>query len=149
LILEALRLQDRRWLEWFTRDVERRASEPRERLLAVFEVLEAWFDQADFQGCAFLRACQEYPDLGSPARQVARRHQESIRDYLRRLAEDASLPEPDTVVAQMCLLMAGAIVTAQAGGGSQAARHALAIAETLIEAAQPGEPTPAGETWID
>ena len=43
LILEFLKLRDERWMQWFKSAVERRARDPRGRLLAIFDALEEWF----------------------------------------------------------------------------------------------------------
>ncbi|MGH7058716.1 MAG: TetR/AcrR family transcriptional regulator, partial [Acetobacteraceae bacterium] len=42
LILAALRHRDEQFCRWFQSEIEARAAHPRERLLAVFDVLEAW-----------------------------------------------------------------------------------------------------------
>src|SRR5207253_10168423 len=54
LVLAFLERREQRWTkDWLQRAVEQRASDPRQRLLAIFDVFDDWFHQADFEGCAF------------------------------------------------------------------------------------------------
>jgi AcrR family transcriptional regulator len=63
------------------RDCELRASiialvdastgSPADKLLTVFDWLETWFGTPDFNGCAFIRALSEYPDIAHPIHQTA------------------------------------------------------------------------------
>ena len=63
LILAALELRDRRWMGWFGGELKRRGKTPRQRLLAVFDILGDWFGQDEFRGCLFLNAASEYCGL--------------------------------------------------------------------------------------
>ncbi len=60
LILAVLRRRDERFRRAFVRAVERRASAPRDRLLAIFDALGEWFCRNDFTGCTFINASAEY-----------------------------------------------------------------------------------------
>ncbi|MGW3467797.1 TetR/AcrR family transcriptional regulator [Saccharopolyspora sp. NPDC000995] len=48
--------RDQRWRVWLQRWVTESAGPPREKLLAVFDALDAWMDRADFRGCGFVNA---------------------------------------------------------------------------------------------
>src|SRR5258708_27708372 len=56
LILAALSRRDEKFRTWFMREVERHGRTPRERLLVVFDILEAWFQSREFRGCMFVNA---------------------------------------------------------------------------------------------
>ena len=73
LIVAALERRDHAWREWFQEAVERRASSPRDRMLAIFVALEEWYRQ-DFRGCAFINASAEYPRRNHPIHRAAARH---------------------------------------------------------------------------
>jgi hypothetical protein len=45
-------------------EVERRASAPGDRLLAIFDVFDEWFQRADFEGCSFINVLLEMPEPG-------------------------------------------------------------------------------------
>lgn len=138
LILATLRLQDRRWREWFVSAVERRAAAPRERLLAMFDVLEVSFRRRSFCGCPFLKATSEFPALNDPIHQVAVRHQSEVRRYIRGIASEAGARDPDGLAARLGLLLRGAIATAQVSGKLEAARKAKDVARRLIHEATGG-----------
>ena len=144
LIAAALRRQDEIFRNGLIKFVESGAADPDDRLLAVFDYHEQWFERKDFCGCMFINACAEFNDPASPVRQLAAEHAREVVGYLRKLCEEAGLPSPATLAEHINLLLEGAIVTAQfigRGGHDDAkphdaARRAKEAAERLIEAAR-------------
>ena len=49
-------------------EVERRSDDPRERLLAIFDVFGEWFALPDFEGCSFINVMLELADPADPVR---------------------------------------------------------------------------------
>ncbi len=135
LILAALERRDARWRDWFRHAVERRAESPRGRLLAVFDALEEWFAQPDFQGCMFMRAASEYCDCDDPIHAVAAEHQRLLLAQLRDLAAAAGAKRPAKLAREILLLVMGAIVATQVNGPVDAGTAAKKAAEVLIEEA--------------
>ena len=135
LILAALRRRDERFRNWFMRDVERRAQGPRERLLAVFDTIEAWTDSAGFSGCMFINACAEYGDSDNPIHAASAEHKRLVLAYLRQLAVAAGAPDPDELTAELGLLIEGAIVMAHVCGQRGATTTARGAAQKLIDRA--------------
>jgi AcrR family transcriptional regulator len=135
LILAALERRDARWRAWFRHAVERRAETPRGRLLAVFDALEEWFAQADFQGCMFMRAASEFCGCDDPIHAVAAEHQRQILAELRDLAAAAGAKRPAKLAREILLLVLGAIVATQVNGPVGAGKAAQKAAEVLIKAA--------------
>lgn len=135
LILAVLRRRDERFRIWFTRAVERRASSPGDRLLAVFDALEEWFRQPDFSGCMFINASAEFADPANPIHKTAAEHKILMRRYLTGLARDAGAPDPEILGNSLALLAEGAIVMRHVGGDASAATQAGAAAAVLIKAA--------------
>ncbi len=135
LILAALERRDARWRDWFRHAVERRAESPRERLLAVFDALEEWFAQPDFQGCMFMRAASEYCACDDPIHAVAAEHQRLLLAELRDLAAAAGAQRPAKLAREILLLVMGAIVATQINGPVDAGKAAKRAAEVLIEEA--------------
>jgi AcrR family transcriptional regulator len=141
LVLEVLRRRDERIRASLARDVRGRADDPRARLLAVFDALDAWFRTPDFQGCLFIKAAAEHPRAGSAVRALCAEHKRRQRDWLETLARDAGVPDPVTLAGQLAILVEGAIVTADVGGD----RNAAAIARSIAEALLATMPAPARE----
>src|SRR5262245_52676294 len=55
LVLAFLERREQLWTkDWLEAEVKRRASEPDEQLLAIFDVFDEWFRQDDFEGCSFI-----------------------------------------------------------------------------------------------
>ena len=135
LILAALKRRDARWRAWFGHALARRAESPRGRLLAVFDALEEWFAQADFQGCMFMRAASEFCACDDPIHAASAEHQRLFLAELRDLAAAAGAQRPAKLAREILLLVMGAIVATQVNGPVDAGKAAKKAAEVLIKAA--------------
>jgi AcrR family transcriptional regulator len=133
LALSFLRRREELWTRaWLQGEVERRATTPADRLLAIFDVFDRWFRRADFEGCSFINVLLENDDHQHPVRQATVAHLAAIRAYLAGLAEAVGVRDPDGFARQWHILMKGSIVAA-AEGDSGAARRAQAIGRLLLE----------------
>ena len=135
LVLAVLRRRDEQFRNHFMRQVEKRSNDPRQRLLAMFDVLGEWIMAEGFCGCTFINACAEFADHDDPAHTLAAEHKRLMAQYIRKLAEEAGVREPARLAEQLCLLMEGAIVMAQVMGDCHAAVTARDAAEPLIDRA--------------
>jgi AcrR family transcriptional regulator len=137
LILAALELRDRRWMEWFGEELQGRGKTPQQRLLAVFDILGDWFGQEEFRGCLFINAASEYCGLDARIGDLVARHKRLVREELQRLAREAGVSQPAALADQLSLLVEGAIVMAlmeQSPGWATTAKEA---ARVLVKAAMP------------
>ncbi|EKV00134.1 transcriptional regulator [Leptolyngbya sp. PCC 7375] len=137
LIAAYLQQQDESWDNWFTRRVEEITTEPRERLLVVFDVLQEWFEAPNFRGCAFINSAVELADPDHPGYQVSLRHQQVIKDYLLSLVKATQLPNPEIITQQLVILINGATIVAMMEQSSDAAQQAKQAATILIETGYP------------
>jgi AcrR family transcriptional regulator len=131
LVVAFLEMREERWTEaWLMTEVERRAELPADRLLTVFDVFNEWFHDADFEGCAFVSTLLEInePNDVRKASVVGLAH---IRDFLRKLAKEAGVADPDRLARQWHMLMKGSIVAAQEGD-LEAALSAQDVARLLL-----------------
>lgn len=135
LVVSFLDLRGERWTRnWLIAEVERLATTPRERLLAIFDALDGWFRRSDFEGCSFINTLLEFGDEQGPVHRAAVEQLGTIHTVMRSYAEDAGLTDPERVADQLQILMMGAIVSA--GRGEQdAARRARELAELLVHPA--------------
>lgn len=133
LVLECLRRRSAEARKRFLERIEKRATTPRDRLLAVFDELEDTCGKADFRGCAFLNAVVELADPNHPAHQATVEHKQAVKDYMRRQAEEAGVKDPDDVAATLAMLYDGAVVAVQRDCKSDAAHRARAAAEKLLQ----------------
>lgn len=132
LVIAFLERREERWTKaWLQAEVERRASAPGDQLLAVFDVFSEWFQESDFEGCSFINVLLEFTERSHPVHVVAVAHLASIRDFLRGLAEQAGIGDPDRFCRQWHILMKGSIIAA-AEGDTQAAGIARDVASLLL-----------------
>lgn len=121
------------WLTWLHSRVEQLATEPSDQILAVFDVYKEWFEQPDFNGCAFINTSIELFDSGHPAYQVCLDHMQAVADFLSNLVKDAKLAEPDILASQLMILLKGAVVETMMQGDSDPALRAKQAAVILIK----------------
>jgi len=133
LILAVLRHQDGLLRNQFMASVGKAAGQPETRLLAVYDVAEAWFKQKNFFGCMFINAVGEYADADSPIRQVSIEYKKLMRAYLLSLCSQLDVASPEELADALALLLEGAIVTAQVSRNVQAAQTAKKVAKILID----------------
>ena len=117
--------------QWLETEVHRRASDPNERLLAIFDVFDGWFGKKTFEGCSFINVLLESA-ADSPVRRAAAVHLAKIRAIVRALAQDANLREPDKFAQIWHMLMKGSIIAA-CEGNRNAAREAKCAARLIID----------------
>lgn len=107
-------------------------TDPRGRILAVFDSLEAWFEQADFRGCAYINA---YGELGGTEPWVAavvRDHKVALRAFLADLLAGLPVEDTERLSAQLQMLIDGAMVSAALHDDPSAAGRARDAAEKLL-----------------
>jgi AcrR family transcriptional regulator len=135
LIVAALERRDTEWRAWFTNRVDKRAATPRERLFAVFEVLEEWFRNGEYHGCSFGQAATEFRDPKHAVHKKASEHKQAMLGYFRKLAEAAGAKDPGMLAEQISLLVEGAVIHMEVFREPQAARIAHDAARKLVNEA--------------
>lgn len=136
LVIAFLQRREERWLVGFVEaEARRRGATGRERLLAIFDVLDDFFHSDEFDGSAFVEVLLEMgPD--HPLGRACIGHLRTKRKIIATLAAEAGLADPDELAHSLQLLMEGAIVAA-IGGDDRSATRARAMAAQLIDAAPP------------
>lgn len=135
LILAALALRDEEYRAWLVEQTEARAATPRDRLSAIFSVLEDWFEGRRFHGCIFTHAAGEYSEAEHPIHEQAALHKRFVYDYMVGLAKEAGVLEARALAQQLLILYDGAINVAHMLDAPIAARQAKRAATILVEAA--------------
>ena len=134
LIAAWLQQEDESWRIWFREAVERLATQPEGRVLAVFDALEECFSRPDFRGCAFLNSAVELVNPDHPGYQISLDHQQATFEYILSLVKAANLPDPEQLTRQLIILIQGETVVAMMQANSRAALTAKRAAATLIAA---------------
>ena len=134
LVLAFLERREQLWTrDWLEAEVARRASDPRERLLAVFDVFDQWFRDPDFEGCSFINVLLEHPDGGHPIHRAAATYLAGIREFLEELARQAGIADAEGFSREWHILMKGSIVAA-GEGDRDAAMRGKKIGAALLQA---------------
>lgn len=131
LVLAFLEMREDLWTRnWLETEVRNQSADPRERLLAIFDVFDKWFRRRDYEGCAFVNILLE-SEVNSPIHRAAARHLLNVRNFVRGLAQDAGLADPQAFAETWHFLMKGAIVSAYEGNRNAACR-ARTAGEALL-----------------
>src|SRR5690348_8701508 len=108
LILAFLDRRSERWTHaWLECEAARRGGDPAQRLLGVFDTFDGWFREEEYEGCSFINVMLEVSERDSPVRRSSVEHLEAIRTFLRGLATDAGIDDPDGFARQWHILMKG------------------------------------------
>jgi AcrR family transcriptional regulator len=126
-----LQERERRWTFGFVAAGAREAADtPEGQLLAIFDVFDRWFHDADFDACAFINTLVEM----RPGHRLGRAsitHLRHIRDFVEGLATEAHLDDPKGFAHSWHILMKGSIIAATEGD-ALAAQRARLMAEDLV-----------------
>jgi AcrR family transcriptional regulator len=141
LVVAYLERRDACWRAALSDYVDTHATDPRQRILAVFDWLRTWFAEESFRGCAFVNSYGELGATWTTVADAALAHKTRLRDYLVDLAstypvDDAA--DPDLLADQLLVLIEGATTTAVFGHGPRAAAIAKATATALLSAPRRG-----------
>jgi AcrR family transcriptional regulator len=108
---------------------------PRDRILALFDVVGQTLLGEGFRGCAFINAVAESPDRSSSIYCAASAYKTALAEAVDIAVRALDVANPAELTEQLMLLLDGATVRAQLGFAADAvpaARHAAAL---LIDAA--------------
>lgn len=116
LITDYLRSQAGVWMQMLVTAADRPGLAPIERVLAIFDALDASFQERPFRGCPFVKGLAEFgPDGDTPEIQsMIDTYFKSLDNLVTGLVAPLGLSKPDRTVLQILSLIQGAIVMAQA-----------------------------------
>jgi AcrR family transcriptional regulator len=116
---------------WLAAEIERRATDPIDRLFAIFDVFDGWFRSEGFEGCSFINVLLE-ASVGSPLHRAAAVQLSKIRAIIVGLAEAAGFVDPEEFAQSWHMLMKGSIVSA-GEGNLNAAPQAKRAAQLIVD----------------
>src|SRR3954471_3740804 len=142
LVFAVLEREGEAWRAWFQTAVDQLGGTPRDKLVGIFDVLENWFKQEGFYGCAFINAVPEHNKEDPRIRTLAQAHKKVLA-ISRSLAEQAGVPDPDAVTEAIRILVDGAIIAAVITGTSEHARHGADAVRMILASQLPARQTSA------
>lgn len=138
LVLECVRLRDVWERESFERAVRARAGyDPRALLLAIFDVMDDWFNDSRYRGCLFIAASAEFPSRQDPVHKAAAQHFAAMEEQIRLMAEAAGVDDPAWLATSWVLLLEGAVTYRLVTGDDSVAKSAKLVAEQLLASRLP------------
>jgi AcrR family transcriptional regulator len=135
LMLAALEAQNL-WLQETFRQMirERGGRGARDQLTALFDVVDMIIEQEGFQGCIFINASMEFPQPHHPAHGAALANKHAIEEIVFEIAERAGAAAPDSLAAELCMIIDGTYVGRQVTGDEATIATARRLAERTIDA---------------
>ena len=137
LMVAAVRRRDE-WesLAWNRAVRQLAGDDPVKQLLAMFDVMDLWFNDPEFHGCMFMNTAAEFPNPHDPVHQAAMAHKRRSRDHWRDLAKAAGAERAAAETFADCYtaLVEGALILRQTHGRNDAARVVRPAVEQLIGA---------------
>jgi hypothetical protein len=106
--------------------------DPRQRLLAVFDMLDQVVSAPDFRGCRYLGADLALAEQAHPAHTITRQYRQALHQLLAREVKRLRLPRPAHVTDQLMLLIEGTLATGAARPASRPARDARELAQRIL-----------------
>lgn len=134
LIVEVLGWRAQRFDRQLDRLTEA-ASTPREKIAAIFDWHERWFDSPDFHGCLFQHALAEFGEPDHAVFQAAMRQKRDLQRRMKSiLAQSLPGSRAEQVATILSMLIEGATVLARMGQGRTAIDSARKIAAGILAA---------------
>lgn len=134
-VLSERDLRFRRSLLEFVNGVD----DPTEKFRALFLWHHRWFKEASFNGCMFINAVAEFPEINNSIRQASIKHKALIQDFIESILNLVLATEiSQRLSGQFTQLLDGATIAAQVAGDRMAALLAWrsAVGLLLLEGVQ-------------
>jgi len=113
LIDAVLEREGKAWRDWFFGRLGQIKGSPGDKLCAVFDILQEWFQDPEFYGCPFINAIGEATSENESLRKAAKAHKSHVNLWIQAQAMELGFEQPDELVREMTVLIDGAIVAAQ------------------------------------
>jgi AcrR family transcriptional regulator len=134
LTAETVRRADAQLHAQFMHAVRERAKwDPKAALLAMFDVLNEWFNHPDFSGCLFVKACMAFPNQHDPIHKAASQHYIVTASEISELAKAAGISDAESFSEEWVLLIEGALSHRVVTLDDRAAVVAKRLAEVTLD----------------
>jgi AcrR family transcriptional regulator len=108
-------------------------SDPRRRILAVFDQLDKMTSTSGFRGCRYVAAELALTDPDHPAHQVTRTYTERLHALFEKELTDLGHSDPSVGAEQIVVLIDGILVLAALRPGSHPAQAVRPLVEQLLD----------------
>jgi AcrR family transcriptional regulator len=136
LIVAFLEREDVDFWETWDEVGRRHADDPAAELDAHMGWIGERLTRSNYRGCPQINVAAEFADKDHPAREVARAHMHALRKRLSAIAHRLGVASPESLAAQLAVLVNGAFVSAELLAHDQATEVLRACAHALLAAAR-------------
>jgi AcrR family transcriptional regulator len=141
LVAAYMERESSRFRDWFDTAIETGGSDPRTRILAVFDALSEQVRPENCRGCPFLMALAEFPDAEIEAHRHAVDNKTWVRERFgeltRELAKAHEVADAEALADRLALVMEGVYGSVAALGTAGPASEARDLVESLLGASPP------------
>ncbi len=134
LILEVLEKNQQDFQTWLDSKFAS-SKKSSDKIQQLFDYIEEWVNSPAFIGVGFIKASAEFPNENDPIHQLSSQQSREFRQFISKLATEASIKDADGLALQLSLLFEGAVQAEQMKRGSGAVRYAKKAAKILINGA--------------
>jgi AcrR family transcriptional regulator len=110
-------------------------SDPRSRVLAVFDGLDKTTSRPGYRGCRYVSAELSLPEPNHPAHEVTREYTERLHALFEKELSDLGHPDPAEGAEQILVLIDGLLVLAALRPGTHPAQTVRPLVEQILDAA--------------
>ncbi|GAB3750683.1 TetR/AcrR family transcriptional regulator [Microlunatus parietis] len=132
LITEVLRVTAAEDEAAYRQTLEAAGTDPRRRLLAIFDWLGAVIEEPDFRGCRYLAAELALADPDHPGHEVTRDYHRRVHELIEHELRELAHPQPALATEQLVLLINGTLAVGANHPASNPAPGARQLAESII-----------------
>jgi AcrR family transcriptional regulator len=134
LILEVLEKNQQDFQTWLDSKFAS-SKKSSDKIQQLFDYIEEWVNSPAFIGIGFIKASAEFPNENDPIHQLSSHQSNEFRQFISKLAAEASIKDADGLALQLSLLFEGAVQAEQMKRGSGAVKYAKKAAKILINGA--------------
>ncbi len=134
LILEVLEKNQQDFQTWLDSKLAS-SKKSSDKIQQLFDYIEEWVSSPAFIGVGFIKASAEFPNEQDPIHQLSSQQSREFRQFISKLATEASIKDADGLALQLSLLFEGAVQAEQMNRGSGAVKYAKRAAKILINGA--------------
>jgi AcrR family transcriptional regulator len=143
LIAASLRESAHKDEERYRAALDSAGSDPRQRVLAVFDQLEQTTSTRGFRGCRYVSAELSLTDPDHPAHQVTRSYTERLHALFEKELADLGSPDPRAGADQILVLIDGVLVLSALRPGTHPAQTVRPLVEQILDSVAGEEPSSA------
>jgi AcrR family transcriptional regulator len=83
---------------------------PKTKLKGIFDWYEEWFSTEEFHGCMFIKASEEFPEIGVKIRDISQTHKEWVESLISGLLKECDIKSHKDLAVHILTMLDGLTV---------------------------------------